>query len=471
MIKAIILAGGSGTRLWPLSRAGQPKQFLSLHGEDTMLQSTFKRLDGLDIKSSVVICNEEHRFYVVEQLVEIQKLDKIILEPIGKSTAPAIALAALLENDEDDDDPVLLVLSADHVVQNQDEFRKVIINALPLAESGKLVTFGIVASEPSTSFGYIKKGKSEGSGFAVDAFKEKPSQKVAEEYLDSGDYFWNSGMFMFKASRYLDELKVHSYDIYKACSLAMQDTTEDNHFLRINKEAFEKCPSNSIDYAIMEKTADAVVVPMDAGWNDIGSWSSLLDISNKDSDGNSIHGDVMLHSSNNSYVRSDDKLVVGIGLDNIIIVSTKDAVMVSHKDHVQDTKIAVEKLKKESRSEWDSHREVCRPWGKYDSIDHSDGYQVKRITVNPGAKLSVQMHYHRSEHWIVVAGKARVHYGKESLDLEVNESTYHGKEVVHSLENSGDEPLELIEVQVGSYLGEDDIVRYEDRYGRIIEKD
>ena len=465
MIKAVVMAGGSGTRLWPLSRAAHPKQFLALHGEDTMLQATFKRLDGLDIQSSVTICNEEHRFFVAEQLREIDKLDSIILEPVGRNTAPAIALAAL--SLPEGQDPLLLVLAADHVIQDEVAFIKTVMNAIPLAEAGKLVTFGIVAHEPNTGYGYIKKGQPQWPGFAVDAFVEKPSIEVAEEYLASGDYLWNSGMFLFKASHYLKELELHRPDIYEACQISMKDITKDYDFLRINETAFDACPSDSIDYAVMEKTADAVVVPMDAGWSDIGSWSSLWDISEKDGEGNSTLGDVMLHESNNSYIRTDEKLVAAVGVNDLVIISTKDALVVAHKNSVQDVKIVVEKLKAESRPEWKLHREVCRPWGKYDSSDSNDGYQVKRLTVNPGAKLSVQMHYHRSEHWIVVSGEARVHYGAESLDLKVNESTYHGKEVVHALENRGDVPLELIEVQVGDYLGEDDIVRFDDIYGRV----
>jgi len=420
MIKAVIMAGGSGTRLWPLSRAAHPKQFLALHGKDTMLQATFKRLDGLDIQSSVTICNEEHRFFVAEQLREIDKLGSIILEPVGRNTAPAIALAAL--SSVDDEDPLLLVLAADHVIQDEAAFTKTVINAIPLAEAGKLVTFGIVAHEPNTGYGYIKKGESQGPGFTVDEFVEKPSSEVAEEYLESGDYFWNSGMFLFKASRYLEELKKHRPDIYEACQLSMEGTSQDNDFIRINESAFNECPADSIDYAVMEKTDDAVVVSMDAGWSDIGSWTSLWDIGKKDEAGNASYGDVMLHDSKNSYIRAEDKLVVGVGLDNLVIVSTKDTVMVSHKNTVQNVKIVAQTLKDESRSEWEIHREVYRPWGKYDSIDSDVGYQVKRLTVNPGAKLSVQMHHHRSEHWVVVSGKARVHYGETSHDLNVNES-------------------------------------------------
>ena len=463
MIKAVVMAGGSGTRLWPLSRAAHPKQFLELHGEETMLQATFERINGLGVQSSVTICNEEHRFFVAEQLRDIDRLGSIILEPEGRNTAPAIALAALLSQD----DPLLLVLAADHVIQDEAAFTKAVSAAIPLAESGKLVTFGIVPKEPHTGYGYIKRGEEQGAGFGVEEFVEKPTLEVAEDYLSLGSHYWNSGMFLFKASRYLKELKKFRPDIYQACESATAETRSDLDFLRIDKEKFAACPSESVDCAVMENTEDAVVVPMEAGWSDIGSWSSLWDISKKDANGNATQGDVMLHKSNNSYVRTDGKLVAAIGVDDLVIVDTKDALMVAHKDAVQDAKIIAQQLKASQRSEWELHREVHRPWGKYDSIGSGDNYQIKRLTVKPGAKLSVQMHYHRSEHWVVVAGQARVHYGDKSHDLGVNESTYHGKEVVHALENVGDIPLELVEVQVGSYLGEDDIVRFDDVYGRV----
>ena len=465
MIKAVVLAGGSGTRLWPVSRAAHPKQFLALHGDDTMLQATFKRLDGLDIQSAVTICNEEHRFFVAEQLREIDKLGSIILEPVGRNTAPAIALAAM--SSPEGEDPLLLVLAADHVVQDVAAFTKTVMNAIPSAEAGKLVTFGIVAHEPNTGYGYIKKGESQGPGFAVAAFVEKPSIELAKEYLESDDYFWNSGMFLFKASRYLEELKQHCPDIYDACQLSMEGISKDNDFLRVNEMAFDACPSDSIDYAVMEKTDDAFVVPMDAGWSDIGSWSSLWDISEKDGNGNVTYGDVMLHESHNSYIRTDEKLVAAIGVDDLMILSTKDVLVVAHKDSVQDVKAVAQQLKAESRTEWEHHREVYRPWGKYDSIDRGERYQAKRITVKPGAKLSVQMHHHRSEHWVVVSGSAKVTNGEKTFILSENESTYIPVGVIHALENLGKVPLEIIEIQSGSYLGEDDIVRFEDIYGRL----
>lgn len=467
MIKAVVIAGGSGTRLWPLSRAAHPKQFLALHGEDTMLQATLRRLDGLDIHSSVTICNEEHRFLVAEQLREVDRLGSIILEPVGRNTAPAIALAAF--SLPEGEDPLLLVVAADHVIQNEAAFTDVVNNAVPLAESGKLVTFGTMAHEPNTGYGYIKTGESQGPGFNVDAFVEKPSRELAKDYVNSGRFLWNSGMFLFKASSYLRELKKHHPAIYDACQLAMKDSTKDNDFLRINEAAFISCPSDSIDYAVMEKTEDAVVVPMDVGWSDIGSWESLWGISEKDPNGNVLCGDIKAHETRNSYINTDDNLVVAIGVDNLVIISTKDVVVVADKNSVQDVKVVAEQLKVESRTEWELHRETHRPWGKYDSIDNGERYQVKHITVNPGAKLSLQLHHHRAEHWVVVSGTAKVTKGEKIFILTENESVYMPLGVIHSLENPGSIPLEIIEVQSGSYLGEDDIVRFQDNYGRADE--
>lgn len=463
MIKAVVMAGGSGTRLWPLSRAGHPKQFLSLNGKDTMLQMTVKRLGSLDVESSAIICNEEHRFFVAEQLREINRLDEIILEPAGRNTAPAIALAAMTSKN----DPLLLVLAADHVIQDEVEFSQAVKAALPIAESGKLVTFGVVPHEPHTGYGYIKKGIKKDTGFLVEKFVEKPTHEDALHYFESGDYLWNSGMFLFRASRYLEELEKFRPDIIEACKNSIKDIEIDLDFVRVNKDGFLNCPSESIDYAVMEKTSDAVVVPMNAGWSDIGSWSSLWDVSEKDIRGNVASGDVLLHEANNSFIRSDDKLVACVGVNDLVIVSTKDALLVAQKDRVQDAKLIAQRLKAEGRPEWEIHREVYRPWGMFDSIDQGDRYQVKRITVKPGAKLSVQMHHHRAEHWVIVSGSAKVTNGDKTFLLSENESTYIPIGVVHALENPGKVDLEIIEIQSGTYLGEDDIVRFEDVYGRV----
>jgi mannose-1-phosphate guanylyltransferase len=360
----------------------------------------------------------------------------------------------------------LLVLAADHIVQNQQKFTDAIAASLPLAESGKLVTFGIVPTEPQVGFGYIERGAEIGNGYWVKSFREKPPAEVAQEYLDSGHYYWNSGIFMFRASRYLEELQENRPDIVSACRAAMESKARDLDFLRVGNAAFAKCPTESIDCAVMEQTNDAVVVPMDAGWSDIGSWSSLADLSEQDDNGNTAIGDVKILASENSYVRSEDKLVAAIGVSDLVIVSTKDAVLVASKDDAQDVKRITQELRDDSRKEWRDHREVFRPWGKYDTVDAGEYYQVKRITVNPGAKLSLQMHHHRAEHWVVVSGSAKVTNGDETFLLSQNESTYIPIGVKHSLENPDEIPLEIIEVQSGCYLGEDDIIRFEDNYGR-----
>ncbi len=461
-LKAVIMAGGSGSRLWPLSRSTHPKQFLALNGEDTMLQSTVKRLSSLDVRSFTVLCNEEHRFFVAEQMRQINKSSSIILEPAVRNTAPALALGALL-SDEDD---LLLVLAADHVIQNNEAFVNTVKDAIPLANSGKLVTFGIVAETPHTGYGYIKKGQKIGIGFNVNEFVEKPSIELAEKYIASEDYYWNSGMFLVKASVYLNELLQFSPKILEFCKLAVNKVETDLDFIRINNEKFLDCPSKSIDYAIVEKTNNAVVVPMDIGWNDIGSWSSLWDLCEKDKNGNVKHGDVVLHDSHNSYFRTDGMLLAAVGIKDLILVATKDVIMVANKDEVQNLKKITKVLEVGSRSELALHREVYRPWGKFDVIDAGDRYKVKRITVNAGAKLSLQMHHHRAEHWVVVSGTARVINGDKTFLLSENESTYIPVGAVHSLENPGKVKLELIEIQSGRYLGEDDIVRFEDFYGR-----
>lgn len=465
MITPVIMAGGSGSRLWPLSRSLYPKQFLALTGDNTMLQETLCRLSELDVRAPLVICNEEHRFIVAEQLRSIDKTGSIILEPVGRNTAPAIALAAEVTLNND---PLLLVLAADHVIQDTASFTQAVNDAVPLAQAGKLVTFGIVPTQPHTGYGYIKRGNSvsDSSGYDVNAFVEKPSSSVAAEYVESGEYYWNSGMFLIKASRYLQELKKYCPEISAACKKALENTTHDNDFIRLDADAFKLCPDESIDYAVMEHTTEAVVVPLDAGWNDIGAWSALWEMNDKDKHGNTIHGDSILQDTTNSLIHGGERLVTTIGLDNVVIVDTKDALLVASKDKVQEVKQIVEQLKIEQRSEYKIHREVYRPWGKYDSIDNGKRYQVKRITVNPGEKLSIQMHHHRAEHWIVVSGTAKVTNGENTFLVTENESTYIPIGVIHALENPGKMPLQMIEVQSGSYLGEDDIVRFEDRYGR-----
>lgn len=468
MILPVIMAGGSGTRMWPLSRNQFPKQFLTVHGENSMFQETILRLKDLAASPATIICNEDHRFSVAEQLriVNIES-SGIILEPVGRNTAPAIALAALNALNKGQD-PLLLILTADHFIKNEKAFTESVRNAVPFAESGKLVTFGIVPTAPETGYGYIKRGSELGDseGFNVDEFVEKPNDSAAQQYLDSGQYYWNSGMFLFKASSYIDELKLHNPAIYEACVKALANTTIDLDFVRVDKAEFEACPEDSIDYAVMEKTSDAVVVPMDCGWSDVGSWSALWEVSDKDEDGNAYIGDVISIDSKNNFVYSQDRLITTVGVEGLAIVDTKDALLVAKQSEVQKVKQVVAELKKTVRSEFEHHREVYRPWGKYDSIDFGERYQVKRITVKPGAKLSVQMHHHRAEHWIVVSGTAKVTNGDKDILLTENQSTYIPVGVIHALENPGKVPLELIEVQSGSYLGEDDIVRFEDRYGR-----
>lgn len=465
----VIMAGGNGSRLWPLSRQLFPKQFLTLQGECSMLQTTLQRLNGLNCANPLVICNEEHRFIVAEQLRQVEKLARnIILEPAGRNTAPAIALAALTAV-ANGNDPLLLVLAADHVIKDEVAFRAAVNVAIPFAESGKLVTFGIVPTGPETGYGYIMRGhkEAEGVAFSVARFVEKPNLDTAQHYVECGDYYWNSGMFLFRASRYLEELRQFRPDILTACEQAIGLVDPDMDFVRVDKAAFLACPDDSIDYAVMEKTADAVVVPMDAGWSDVGSWSSLWDISDKDEHYNVQHGDVLSHDSHNNYVFAETGLVATVGVNDVVVVQTKDAVLVAAKDKVQEVKQIVSQLKATGRTEHHVHREVYRPWGKYDSIDAGHRYHVKRITVKPGEKLSLQMHHHRAEHWIVVSGTAKVTNGETVQLVGENQSIYIPLGSVHALENPGKIPVELIEIRTGAYLGEDDIVRFEDRYGRI----
>lgn len=472
-MKPVVLAGGTGSRLWPKSRAALPKQFLRLTSDYTMLQDTVLRLEGAKAESPIFICNEAHRFLVAEQLRQADiEHGGILLEPVGRNTAPAIALAALHALKEGDD-PVLLVLAADHLIQNHGAFHKAIKHAAKLAEHGKLVTFGVVPTSAHTGYGYIRRGEQldqAETGFSVAQFVEKPDQKTAQTYLDNGEYYWNSGMFMFKASRYIEELRKFNPDMVNVCEAAIQDETTDLDFVRVDADTFAQCPDDSIDYAVMEKTNDAAVVPLDAGWNDVGSWSSLWETAeNKDEHDNVVIGDAILHNVKGSYINAEERLVSIVGLDDVVVVETKDAILVADRHKVQDIKHVVNRLKQEKRPEFEFHREVFRPWGSYDSIDNGQRFQVKRITVKPGEKLSVQMHHHRAEHWIVVSGTAKVTNGDETFLVTENESTYIPIGVVHALENPGKLPLELIEVQSGSYLGEDDIVRFSDRYGRAPE--
>jgi len=468
----VILCGGSGTRLWPLSRKQHPKQFIRLFNEDSMLQNTMLRLPK-DAQPPIFICNEDHRFIVAEQTRELDVSAKaILLEPVGRNTAPAIALSAFVAYQENPD-AVLLILASDHNIKDTTTFQSAAKQAYDLAEQDFLVTFGIVPTEPHTGYGYIQRGDelAEGSeSFKVNKFVEKPVLATAKDYVNSGEFYWNSGMFVFKAKRYLDELKKFRPDIYQACEKSTANMNTDMDFIRIDNDAFAACPDESVDYAVMEKTDSAVVVPLDAGWNDVGSWSALWNELDKDEKNNATRGDVITQDTCNSFIHSSDRLVTTIGLDNIVIVDTPDAVLVANKDSVQDVKNIVAQLKESKRTEHINHREVYRPWGRYDSVDIGERFQVKRITVKAGAKLSVQMHHHRSEHWIVVSGTAQVRNGEKEFLLTENQSTYIPIGTVHSLENPGKVDLELIEVQSGSYLGEDDIVRFEDKYGRSDDK-
>lgn len=477
MISPIILSGGSGTRLWPYSRSQYPKQFLPLTSDSTMLQQTIGRLQQFDklkesISSPIIICNEDHRFIVAEQLraINISPCD-ILLEPFGRNTAPAIALAALSLVHKDQADSLMLVLPADHVIQNIPAFEVAIKCAVNQAEAGKLVTFGIVPTAPETGYGYIKTGNkiNKQNAFDVEQFVEKPDLETAKIYVDSGDFLWNSGMFLFKASRYLRDLEKFNPNILSCCKNAINQSTSDLDFTRISPEDFAGCPNDSIDYAVMEKTTDAVIVPLDAQWSDVGSWSALWEVSEQDIDGNVLKkgdGDIIALDSTNCFIQAENKLIATIGLSDAVVVETDDAIMVANKDRVQDIKKIVEQLKDEERSECSLHRKVYRPWGYYDSIDAGKRFQVKRIVVNPGAQLSLQMHHHRAEHWVIVEGTAKVRCGEKTMLLSENQSTYIPLGEVHQLSNPGKCPLEIIEVQSGSYLGEDDIVRLEDIYGR-----
>jgi mannose-1-phosphate guanylyltransferase len=466
MIVPIILSGGSGTRLWPLSRKLHPKQFIDLVNDTTLFQDTILRLPK-DAANPLIICNEEHRFLAAEQLRQINKESNgIILEPIGKNTAPAIALAALkfINNGED---PLLLVLSADHLIQNINTFHQSIKIAEKLAEKDKLVTFGIVPDKAETGYGYIKANiDNTADYYKIQSFTEKPNEEDAKKYLDSGNYLWNSGMFMFKASIYLQELEKFEPEILTSCKKSCQTEYKDKDFIRLNNDEFRQCPEQSIDYGVMEHTEGAMVVPLDANWSDIGSWDALWNAKNKDKNGNVSEGDVILDEVKNTYAYSSNRLVSVIGVSDLVIIDTQDALLVADKKYSQNIKNIVNQLKKNNRPEADNHRKVFRPWGYYDSIDADDGFQVKRILVNPGAKLSLQKHEHRAEHWVVVKGVAKVTCGDKTFSLKENQSTYIPKGEVHRLENTEEIDLEIIEIQTGDYLGEDDIIRLEDDYQR-----
>jgi mannose-1-phosphate guanylyltransferase / mannose-6-phosphate isomerase len=472
MLTPVILSGGAGTRLWPLSRELYPKQLLPLVGKETMLQATALRLSGLNPAAPIVVCNEAHRFLVAEQLRLIDATAQaILLEPVGRNTAPAIALAALAAlAGKDEVDPLLLVLPADHVITDVPAFQAAVRKAVRAAESGRLVTFGVVPTGPETGYGYIRRGAELGSdaegAYAISAFVEKPDAARATGFLKSGDYLWNSGMFLFRASRYLAELELHAPDIARACREAFDTSRHDLDFTRIGEQAFAACRSDSIDYAVMEKTDAAAIVPLAAGWSDVGSWSSLHAALASSANDNVTHGDVVLENCSGSYVHASSRLVAAVGLKDHVVVETKDSVLVVPMDHVQDVKALVTRIKGDGRSEHLLNREVFRPWGSYDSIDFGDRFQVKRLTVKPGASMSLQLHHHRAEHWIVVSGTARITRGEEVFLLEENQSTYIPVGTKHRIENPGKIFLHMIEVQSGSYLGEDDIVRFEDVYGR-----
>jgi len=468
-IVPVILSGGSGTRLWPLSRKQYPKQYLPLAGDNTMLQETILRLNGLDnLADPIIVCNADHRFLVAEQCQQIGiKNSTILLEPVGRNTAPAIAAAAL-QSLKDSDGSMLLVLSADHVIQDINAFHEAINIASQQVQSGKLATFGIVPTNANTGYGYIKSSKENSNGaHKVEEFVEKPDLKTAQTYLEQGNYLWNSGMFMFKADVLIDELTTHSSDIVNSVNNAINNATQDLDFIRLDKQAFESSPSDSIDYALMEKSDNVIVVPLDAQWNDIGAWPALYDIGTKDSQGNVIKGDVITQGTTNTYINADHHMVAAIGVDNLIIIDTPDATFIATQDKAQEVKSIVESLQASGRCESSAHRKVYRPWGWYDSIESGEYFQVKRVHVKPGAKLSLQMHHKRAEHWVVVSGTATVTNGEQTFSLEKGESTYIPLGAIHALENKTSEPLEIIEVQSGTYLGEDDIVRFEDIYGRV----
>jgi mannose-1-phosphate guanylyltransferase/mannose-6-phosphate isomerase len=466
----VILSGGSGSRLWPLSREHYPKPLLPLVSEQTLLQETACRLDSIaGLGDAVYVCNEEHRFLVAEQVTQLDRSPAtIILEPEGRNTAPALTLAALYLVQQDPD-AAMVVMPADHVMQRPRQFVEAVERGAVLAQEGALVTFGIIPDAAETGYGYIKRGAgmAEDAAFAVARFVEKPDQQTAAQYLEEGGYYWNSGIFLMRADSWLDEIKQYRPDILTACRKALGEGVEDRDFFRVNQAAFLACPGDSIDYAVMEKTGRAVVVPIDAGWSDVGAWSALWNVCPRDSEGNVIQGDVIAEDTHDALLLAEHRCIATVGLDNIIVVETADAVLVANKDKAQGVKEIVSRLKAQNRDECKTHRQVYRPWGSYEGIDEGARFQVKRLSVKPGAQLSLQMHHHRAEHWVVVKGTARVTCGDQVFNLHENESTYIPTGEKHRLENPGNIPLEVIEIQSGSYLGEDDIVRFEDVYDRV----
>lgn len=467
MLIPVLLSGGVGSRLWPVSREAYPKQFLALASELSMLQDTMARTSGLDSAPPLVICNDEHRFMVAEQLRQLSvEPAAIILEPEGRNTAPAVALAAFHAL-ATDPDALLLVLPADHVIRDAQSFTDAVKLGLDKAQAGSLMTFGVVPDAAETGYGYLRLGAAQEDGlYALDSFVEKPNADIAKEYFESGQYHWNSGMFLLSAATYLAELKAHAPEIYTACELAMAKASADLDFLRPDRDAFVACPADSIDYAVMEHTQLGGVIPLDCGWSDVGAWSTLWQVADRDSDGNVLMGDVMIEDCSNSYLRSESRLIAATGIKNLIVVETPDAILVADRDEVQNVKQIVSRLKAQGRTEATLHQRVYRPWGSYESLIEGDRFQVKRIVVNPGQTLSLQMHHHRAEHWIVVHGTAEVTCEDKVFTLKEDQSTYIPLGHKHRLANPGKIPLELIEVQSGSYLGEDDIVRFEDVYGR-----
>ncbi|RLT92475.1 mannose-1-phosphate guanylyltransferase/mannose-6-phosphate isomerase [Ketobacter sp.] len=464
----VILSGGSGSRLWPLSRSAYPKQFLPLCSEYSLVQETVLRLRGsVADEAPIFVTANDQRFLLADQVQSLDIQDAhIILEPARRNTAPAIALAcfAALERSAD---AVVLVLPSDHHIENCEVFHRALLTANKAALNGGLVTFGVVPNKPETGYGYIKADNQGSDGwYPIQAFVEKPTLEVAEAYLAAGDYFWNSGMFAFRADLYLRELEYFQPEIYGAARASWEARAVDLDFIRAGEAAFVACPENSIDYAVMEKTDKAVVIPLDSGWSDVGSWQSLWEVQSKDAYGNALSGDVYVEDTHNTMVHASSRMVACLGVNDVAIVETPDAVLVANIQQVQKVKDIVKKIEAEGRSEHEFHREVHRPWGRFDSVDMGDRYQVKRITVKPGARLSTQMHHHRAEHWVVVQGTAKVQRGEDSLLLSENQSVYIPVGEVHYLENPGKIPLEIIEIQTGSYLGEDDIVRFSDQYGR-----